>query len=284
MAAALAGTGAKRDPITLIKNDDGSYRVHDGNSTYAIANEAGWQHIPAIIARDQQHAEQIEATAKAAKAADKAQAAAGLARPGDAPSPYDDDVDQPDAKPIEHVVTGDVNEAIKALADGKTVELTHVKQVSTLLDRLQKVVQDMEAKGEKAPTFDLCKVSVKGTNLFCAQSKEIPRLLMPQLTGAAIPGSPADSMEKNKWGNVDMTEDFVKMLQDRGVKVESTVEKAANLKASQAELDGKKVAAVMQQVRGGEHAGREILISGDDYIVDGHHMWAATVAHDYEDG
>ena len=39
----------------------------------------------------------------------------------------------------------------------------------------------MIAKGGKAPNFNLCNVSVTGSNLFCAESKGIPRIQMPQL-------------------------------------------------------------------------------------------------------
>jgi hypothetical protein len=40
----------------------------------------------------------------------------------------------------------------------------------------------------EGPKFDLCKVTVKGTNLFCVESKGIPRIKMPQLAGVPAKG------------------------------------------------------------------------------------------------
>ena len=41
------------------------------------------------------------------------------------------------------------------------------------------------------PSYDLCTVSIPGTNLFCGGNKEIPRDQMPQLKTKAVPGSAA---------------------------------------------------------------------------------------------
>jgi hypothetical protein len=50
------------------------------------------------------------------------------------------------------------------------------------------------------------------------------------------------------------------------------------------ELNGTKVAAIEDVVaRGGLDPNRSIFTSNDDYVVDGHHRWAATVGHDLAD-
>jgi 2'-5' RNA ligase/8-oxo-dGTP pyrophosphatase MutT (NUDIX family) len=67
MAAAAAGMGGKRDPITLVRDGDG-YRVYDGNSTFAIAQKHGWESIPAMVVDTEEEAADIERTAKALKA------------------------------------------------------------------------------------------------------------------------------------------------------------------------------------------------------------------------
>ena len=76
MAKAGRGEGSKRDPITLVAKPDGTYKVYDGNSTYAIASGEGWDKIPAVIARNDRHAATIERVAKRNKAVAKARKAA----------------------------------------------------------------------------------------------------------------------------------------------------------------------------------------------------------------
>lgn len=49
MAMAHKGEGTPRKPITLKKNDDGTYTVCDGNSTTAVAKKHGWKQIPAEL-------------------------------------------------------------------------------------------------------------------------------------------------------------------------------------------------------------------------------------------
>ncbi len=49
MANAYNGSGARRKPIQLKKNPDGTFTVLDGNSTTAIAKKHGWKGIPALV-------------------------------------------------------------------------------------------------------------------------------------------------------------------------------------------------------------------------------------------
>lgn len=180
--------------------------------------------------------------------------------------------------------TEDPEEALDALAAGKRVELRQPKQISTLLDRLAARVREAQARGEDAPDIDLCNVSVRGTNLFCADSKGIPRIKMPQLKGVPRPGSPADKLPKDAKGKVDLAPAFIEHLRGRGVAVGADRELAANLRASQGELVGANVAGIANRMQSGDF-GRDtpIFISRDDYIVDGHHRWAAIVGIDYAD-
>ena len=78
------------------------------------------------------------------------------------------------------LVTDDVTEAAKALGEGKYVELKSKDEVATLLDRLQELAKEAKEKGEEARVYDLCKVTVPGTNVFCVESKGIRRVEMPQ--------------------------------------------------------------------------------------------------------
>lgn len=181
-------------------------------------------------------------------------------------------------------VGGDVEKAAQLLAQGAHVRLQQPHQVSTLLDKLAAMAHEAESKGEKAPNFDLCKVSVPGTNLFCADTKGYGRVDMPQLSGIPLPGSPADALERNERGSVNIAPAFRDYLERKGVKITDTSVPASHLRASQKELNGAKVAGIAQAIKGGKFTGHpRLFVSNDDYIVDGHHRWAANVGVDSAD-
>lgn len=186
--------------------------------------------------------------------------------------------------------TSDIDEAVRLILKGEVVELDSPKTVNTVLTKLAAMAQDAERLGEKAPKYDLCKVSVAGTNLFCGASvktEEFPeglnRLNMPQLAGKPVPGSAADQLPKNKNGSVNGAEAFVQHLRDRGIGVApARAVAASSLKASQGEMDGPTVAGMMTSATYNP-AAAPIFISRDGYVVDGHHRWAAVVGQDAAD-
>ena len=178
-----------------------------------------------------------------------------------------------------------VEEAIKRMANGEVVELEDEKQVNTLLKELHKQVNEAKARGEKVK-INLCNVSVKGTNVFCGQSlagedgKPLPRVKMPQLTGEVREGSAAADIA-DKHGEADAGPAFLKFLRDEGVKVKEEKVPAASLKASQAELKSDKVAGIMDAKKWDSGV---VYVSKDNYVIDGHHRWAAAVGADAKDG
>jgi hypothetical protein len=184
-----------------------------------------------------------------------------------------------------------VEEALDLLHKGQVVELEDVRTVHVLLQKLGEIGKEAHAKGEKAPNYDLCKVTVRGSNLFCEdriRNTEYPegveRLAMPQLKTNPLPGTPADQLPKDKHGNVDATLAFVDYLEAKGVKVESTPVPvpASGLKATQSELGGPQIGGMM---RSGKDWGKDpVMVTTDNYILDGHHRWAAVVGQDAEDG
>lgn len=182
---------------------------------------------------------------------------AGSAHPGKG---YSKDAYVRDGK----IYTKNVKDAVRALYEDRKVVLFQARQVSTLIDRLRTITKRMESMGVVAPKFNLCNVSVPGTNLFCEDHKGLTRIQMPQ------------KMDRAK---------FVAHLTSMGVKVEDVREKASYLRASQNQLDGSKVAGIAGRLRAGEF-GEEtpIFVSKDNYIVDGHHRWAAKIAIDAGDG
>jgi hypothetical protein len=168
------------------------------------------------------------------------------------------------AKLIDGVIhTTSVYDAQRALHEDRPVELDQPRTVSVLLDKLGMVTQDMIEKGEKAPTFNLCRVTIKGTSLFCADTHGIPRVQMPQI---------AEGQE----------EPFRDFLAAKGYKIEQQDEHASYLRATQNELNGAKVARMATSIQrdGKLRGGNPIFTSRDNYILDGHHRWAAEVGVD----
>jgi hypothetical protein len=159
------------------------------------------------------------------------------------------------------------------------------QQISTIIDKLAELGKQAKEKGEKAPNFNLCQVSVPGTNLYCDGNKGIPREDMPQFKGTPEPGSPADKLPKDENGEADTEEFFKEMLNKEGIKVSKpTAVSADRLKATQSELVGAKVAGMSKVLADPNHPAygkitAPIYVSNDGYVLDGHHRWAAIVAH-----
>ena len=146
---------------------------------------------------------------------------------------------------------------------------------------------------------DLCKVSVPGTNLFCGDNKGIPRKEMPQLKSKPEPGGKADQMVKagvlklDNEGEVNTEKLFMKQI---GKEAKPVRVKVTELKATQNQLVGKKVSLFLNQLQNGDpdseftkKLNEPIIVSrdpetGERYIVDGHHRWAALVAQDIANG
>jgi hypothetical protein len=166
-----------------------------------------------------------------------------------------------DSKGVIH--TSNVYDAQRALFEDRKVELNQVKQISTLIKRLGETAAEMAEHGETAPTFNLCNVSVKGTNLLCADQIGIPRVEMPVIRAGA-------------------TKDFIKYLKKQGYAIEKGTEESRNLRATQNEISGTKVAAAMQKIKERGFYKR-LVVSRDDYILDGHHTWAGQLALDAKD-
>ena len=186
-------------------------------------------------------------------------------------------------------VKGDIDRAAQLLGEGKHIRLNRPEEASTLIKKLHDVVGDMRAQGKDAPSYDLCKVSVPNTNLFCARHKGVSRAEMPQVAGLPTPGSKAEKIARERGtasnGKVDLAPEFRKALADAGVGVQQKSVRASRLHASQMELDAETVAAIPDAIRSGAiPKGARIAVTRDGYILDGHHRWAAKVYEDIEDG
>jgi 2'-5' RNA ligase len=172
-----------------------------------------------------------------------------------------------DARVDKHGVihTSNVYDAQRALFENRKVQLKQPKQVSTLIKLLGETMKRYHEEGQAPPLFDLCNVTVKGTNLFCAETKGIPRVEMPQM-------------------NTKQTKAFVEYLKGKGYDVEKTREKASHLRATQNQLSAEKVIINIERNKDEpERLEKRLVVSRDDYILDGHHHWAAKLALDAKD-
>ena len=154
--------------------------------------------------------------------------------------------------------------------------------VSMKIDQLAKAAAEAKAAGEKAPNFNLCDITIPGTNLYCKGNKGIPREDMPQFKGYAKPGSIADKLPKNSDGEVDTEAQFKVLLKRNGVAVSEPQEVPADqLKATQTELVGAKVAGMTKALETEPNHPKitaPIYVSNDGYVLDGHHRWAAVTS------
>lgn len=162
------------------------------------------------------------------------------------------------------------------------------RNIVSMMDKLAKMAADAKVKGEAAPNYDLCKVSIPGTNLFCKVNKGIPRDNMPQLKGIPIKDSWADkNLEKDKKGEVSGEDAFKAYLKQADVKLANKKVDVATLKATQTDLVGAKVAGMLQALKKdptNPGITAPIFVSKDNFIIDGHHRWAALVGLNMADG
>lgn len=171
------------------------------------------------------------------------------------------------------------------------VEAHNTNDIPSTLLLLKLVTDDAIAKGAKAPDYNLCDLYVEGTTLLCGKNKGIARINMPQLSGKPIPGSRADTLPRNKRGEVDATNNFSDyLIQTKKYTITKTRLPIAELHATQNELVGSKVAgiwAAMQDKKSPffyEIMNQGLFVSNDNYILDGHHRWAAAVARAISSG
>lgn len=172
-------------------------------------------------------------------------------------------------------------------SDINNIPDTQKMEISTKIDELAKMAAEAKAKGEKAPNFNLCKISVPGTNLYCDGNLGIPREEMPQFKGKPQPGTKAAKMKLDANGEVDTEPMFRALLKNRKVKIVDTIIPSDRLKATQSELVGAKVAGMAKALdKDPNHPAitAPIYVSRDGYVVDGHHRWAAITSKAIADG
>ena len=120
---------------------------------------------------------------------------------------------------------------------------------------------------------ELCELDIEGTKLMCQDNKGLARSVMPQLKTA---------------DDQDLAEAFADYLESQGHSVSETTELASNLKATQNQLKGAKVNGMNSALvsTDGKHdkIRAPIIVSSDNYVLDGHHRWASQVVYDFMNG
>lgn len=185
-------------------------------------------------------------------------------------------------------VKGNLDEALRLMSEGKHVRLNQVDEVSLLLDKIKKI-SEATANDNPKPHWDFGLLTVRGTNLFTAQHRGIPRLNMPQFSGVAEPNTPAATKAGGAGKFVDLTSDFAAQLRKDGIQMRSGKVAVSHLRATQTELNGGKVAGFVAAAQAGNQKAlsalaEPIYVTRDHYVIDGHHRWAANMMLDALDG
>ena len=162
------------------------------------------------------------------------------------------------------------------------------RKIVRIVTEISRLADLYRQKGKDFPDFDLCEISIPGTNLFCGVNKNVPRKHMPQLKAKALPGSwAAKNLEADDKGEVNGEKEFVNYLQKKGVSVSDAKIPATELKSTQNQLVGQKVAGMYEALKKDPNIKgirAPIFVSKDGYVLDGHHRWAAVVCYDMADG
>ena len=197
---------------------------------------------------------------------------------------------------------------------------TLLEDLGAIVTTLKAMVDAGEIDKDTLNTFvfDLCQITVQGTSAFCLGNKGIPRFLMPQAEGKPAPGSAAErALEKmnaeravrraeieasdlspdekkealskqQPKDEYDATEEFLAYLLEHGaIKAgEPGPVRSDKLKATQRDMQGQVVVGMLNSRKAGTYdpSKKPIFISRDNYVIDGHHRWAATLGMDFEDG
>jgi hypothetical protein len=167
----------------------------------------------------------------------------------DAPKPKLKPGRKPDA-------SGSLEERAEKLANGERVQVSKKEA---------KKMMKIMAKREDNP--DLTNMHIEDTQLYDEDNLGIPRNKMPQV--------PSDTKAV-----------FISEMEKRGVRVQRGVADPAKLHPIQEEMSASKVGLIMKKLRKKgmkTDDGGRIVISKDNFVIDGHHRWAAAAMLSFED-
>ncbi len=167
----------------------------------------------------------------------------------DAPKPKLKPGRKPDA-------SGSIEERAEKLANGERIQVTKKEA---------KKIMKIMAKRDDDP--DLTNMHIEDTQLYDEDNLGIPRNKMPQV--------PSDTKAV-----------FISEMEKRGARVQRGVADPSKLHPIQEEMSASKVGLIMKTLRKkgmktGD--GGRIIISKDNFVIDGHHRWAAAAMLSFED-
>jgi len=152
--------------------------------------------------------------------------------------------------------SGSLEERAEKLANGERIQVTKKEA---------KKIMKIMAKREDDP--DLTNMHIEDTLLYDEDNLGIPRNKMPQV--------PSDTKAI-----------FVTEMEKRGARVQRGVADPSKLHPIQKEMSATKVGLIMKKLREKgmkTDDGGRIIISKDNYVIDGHHRWAAAAMLSFED-
>lgn len=152
--------------------------------------------------------------------------------------------------------SGSLEERANKLANGERIQVTKSEA---------KKIMKIMARREDDP--DLTNMHIENTLLYDEDNLNIPRNKMPQV--------PSDTKAV-----------FIAEMEKRGTRIQRGVADPAKLHPIQKEMSASKVGLIMKRLRDkGMKTGDDgrIVISKDNYVIDGHHRWAAAAMLSFED-
>jgi hypothetical protein len=167
----------------------------------------------------------------------------------DAPKPKLKPGRKPDA-------SGSLEERAEKLANGERIQVTKGEA---------KKFMKIMARREDNP--DLTNMHIEDTQLYDEDNLGIPRNKMPQV--------PSDTKAV-----------FISEMEKRGARVQRGVADPSKLHPIQEEMSASKVGLIMKKLRQKgmkTDDGGRIIISKDNFVIDGHHRWAAAAMLSFED-
>jgi hypothetical protein len=182
------------------------------------------------------------------------------------------------ADPID--VQGDMGRAVDLMAAGQHVRLNSTAEIAPLMNEInQRGDAELKATGAE-PKWDLGNISVRGTRLFNEQTRGIPRSEMPQLSGPSVPGTESALLAHGANKFIELDPEFRAQAKADGIDVKNERVNAADLRATQSQLTATSVAGIARAAEQGNPKVRHMLsepiwVSKDNYVIDGHHRWAA---------
>ena len=154
-------------------------------------------------------------------------------------------------RPTPSTVGDDVVKAQSLLLEGKHVRLNSEVEVSILIDKVARGGRAGQEGGRDAPDYNFCAITIPGTSLFCGENKGIKRDLMPQFGGQPVEGSFAEAKAEREGsrGQGQRHGRVRPVAQGDGHRRRREEMPVQNLKATQNELVGSKVAGIRAAMR-----------------------------------